>query len=205
MFNLSVDLGYLVDNGPIRLPFHVEPQKKFLWEFSTSPISCNVLKKQCSPSVWRASGSFHYSHLSAAYSRLPLVECDFIIRRYGLYSYLNVQIYESIIYLCFKKCRWSRRICRVEVEFISFNVGTDCIYNYLDIGGKNLCGNMSGRKSESFSFRIQVNRRQFQLFSLKLLMIVALEFPPNEDTLRLPLKHSEEVDVMMDVKQIQCR
>ena len=34
---------------------------------------------------------------------------------------------------------------------------------------------------------------------------MALEFPANEDSIRLPLRHLEEVDLLIEVEQIQCR
>ena len=130
-FTQLVDVGYTVGDVPIRMPFHMTPQRKYQWNFTTSPINCDSLGMQCTKSVWKSSGTFEYrqSAVSRSLDRTTVGQrqCDFVIRR------------------------WSRRICRLEVEFQRFQIGTglasNCSFNHMDIGGQDFCGNLDGRKS----------------------------------------------------------
>ncbi len=46
--------------------------------------------------------------------------------------------------------RWSRRMCGLQLDFFHFDITDEnnCESSYLDVGGKQLCGNMTGRKSK---------------------------------------------------------
>ena len=119
-----VDVGYAVDGTAISLPFRMNPSTKFAWNLTTSPIGCDGLGAQCTQAVWTPGGTFEYSRSA---SKFPVkTECDFVVRR------------------------WSRRICRLELEFQQFQVGiagaANCSSNFLDVGGQELCGELTGRK-----------------------------------------------------------
>ncbi|XP_046452995.1 cubilin-like [Daphnia pulex] len=153
--NMKIDVRFHVDGQPIYLPFRITQQQKFLWNLSTSSISCEkIQRKQCSSTIWSSESTFKYSALSSS----ERTECDFVIRR------------------------WSRRMCGLQLEFFHFDITdeTNCESNYLDVGGKQLCGNMTGRKT-------------------------SYEFSPSEEMVSLKLVHTNNVDLEIRVNQIQCR
>jgi len=148
--DMKIDVSYTVDASAIRLPFRIVDNKKFGWNFTTSPVMCPILGKVCSPSVWTSDGQFQYSSRDFTFT-----QCQFIIRR------------------------WSRRVCRVQVEFQQFEMRDDCSLNHFEIGGQKLCGNQTGRK-------------------------MSIEFPASEESIRMPLVHQNPLDLLLNVEQVQC-
>ena len=90
---LSVDVSYTVDASAIRLPFRIVDNKKFGWNFTTSPVMCPILGKVCSPSVWTSDGQFQYSSRDFTFT-----QCQFIIRRF-----IFIQIYPFNFYYFISK------------------------------------------------------------------------------------------------------
>lgn len=164
------------------------PQRKFDWSVKASPISCTALNRQCLLSVWKPSGTFEFksSELNSGGNQPALepMQCDLVIRR------------------------WSRRICRLEIDFQRFQIGTgsrptsNCSTNYLEIGGKNLCGRMTGLKSMKSDKNFKKRQESLMIF---ILSTVTLDFPLTEETIRFPLTYQDEVDLVINIQQTRCR
>jgi len=145
----AVDVSYTVDNSAIHLPFHISDDKKFVWNFTTSAVICPTLGKVCSPSVWASEGEFRYTN-----GGFEFVQCQFIIRR------------------------WSRRVCRVELDFQQFEMiqENNCLLNHFEIGGQHLCGNQTGRKSEYTSHYLRLDKLMWSMNELTLFLCFFVSF-----------------------------
>ena len=59
--------------------------------------------------------------------------------------------------------RWSRRVCRIELDFKRFEMVYDdhCLLNHFEVGGQHLCGNQTGRNSKLYFHFNSVNMMNF--------------------------------------------
>ena len=49
--------------------------------------------------------------------------------------------------------RWSRRVCKLEIEIPVFNIGpdsADCTLNNINLAGKELCGKLDDDKGKNY-------------------------------------------------------
>ena len=89
--------------------------------------------------------------------------------------------WETSVWLTVRHCniwRWSRRVCRVELDFQQFEMiqENNCLLNHFEIGGQHLCGNQTGRKSEYTSHYLRLDKLMWSMNELTLFLCFFVSF-----------------------------